>query len=181
MKWLEKNSNINEWPFEYNRITNWRTDTEPTLYKSISFVQLNFKTQKSCKWQQIRTRKIRYWLVRAHNFIVHWQRNLLLLLTAESHLLWNVLLRHFLQHILQLWITDVHQHVGIGTVFHCHIHIIIMATIIMIYCFLFCASWYDIIIKFAPLQFTTYRYDCTLYNSKNFIPLQAAENTESLN
>ena len=41
-----------------------------------------------------------------------------------------------------------------------------MATIIVTNCFLFCASRFQVVIKFAPLQFTTYTYDGISYNSE---------------
>lgn len=153
---------------------NWRRETNPTLHKrhTQNAVQLNSGSNTSVKLFRrnkalVRIVLIRFYINSVHHFRVQWNRKLLLLLlnALKSHLLWNVLLSHFLQHILQLWITNVHQHVGIGTVFHCHIHVIIMATIVVINCLLFCASRYHIIIKFAPLKFTRYTSDFTFYTS----------------
>lgn len=68
------------------------------------------------------------------------------------HLLRNVLLGHFLQHVLELRVTYVDQHVGVSAVLYGHVHVVILTTVVVLDGFLFGAARHNVVIKLAPLK-----------------------------
>jgi len=60
-------------------------------------------------------------------------------MSISSHLCGNICFGNILKYILELRISDVHQHVSVGAVFHSHVHVIILTTVVVFNSFLFCA------------------------------------------